>query len=263
MKYVLVTGAYGGMGRKTVARLVEQGFGVFALDQNIGEPTKRVIPVQVDTTDEQSVAAAFRTVQSITSELFAVVHFAGIYQLDSLVEIASRDFARAFEVNVFGAALVNRTFFPLLKSGSRIVIVTSELATNAPLPFTGLYAVTKGVLDRYAYSLRMELQLLGISVSVIRAGAVDTGMLGVSTKALDAFCENTRLYSCNAKRFRKIVDSVEAKRVPPDRIAALTQRILCAKHPRFAFSLNRNPLLVLFNVLPARLQFWSIRQVLK
>jgi len=105
-------------------------------------------------------------------------------------------------------------------------MTTSELAPLDPLPFTGLYAVTKGALDKYAYSLRMELQLLDIPVSVLRAGAVKTKMLDVSTDALDRFCEKTALYTCNAKRFRNIVNRVEARCVPPEKIAAKTLKIL-------------------------------------
>ena len=37
MEYVLVTGAYGGMGRKTVEPLKAQGFCVFALDRTVGD----------------------------------------------------------------------------------------------------------------------------------------------------------------------------------------------------------------------------------
>ncbi|MGM9614336.1 MAG: SDR family NAD(P)-dependent oxidoreductase [Oscillospiraceae bacterium] len=263
MKYIAVTGAYGGMGQKTVELLKNQGFCVIAIDKTTGAAEEHVIPLQMDVTDAESVKSAFEMVQTITDELYAIVHFAGIYMLDSLVEIESDRFAHAFEVNLFGAFLVNKTFLPLLKNGSRIVMVTSELAPLDPLPFTGIYAVTKGALDKYAYSLRMELQLLGISVSVIRAGAVDTGMLRVSTDALDRFCANTKLYSCNAERFKKIVDSVEAKRIPPEKIAQKTQKILNGKHPKFAYNINRNPLLLLLNALPKRLQLWAIRQVLK
>ena len=109
----------------------------------------------------------------------------------------------------------------------------------------------------------MELQLLGISVSVIRAGAVDTGMLGVSTDALDRFCEKTELYSCNAKRFKKIVESVEARHIPPEKIAKKALKILNKKKPQFAYPINRNPLLLLLNALPKRLQLFAIRRVLK
>ncbi|MBQ9746204.1 MAG: SDR family NAD(P)-dependent oxidoreductase [Clostridia bacterium] len=262
-KYVLITGAYGGMGRKTVETLKKQGFFVFAMDKKVEEAEENVLPLEADVTNAESVRAAFEKVREITGELYAIVHFAGIYLLDSLVEIENERFERAFEVNLFGAFNVNKAFLPLLKKGSRIIITTSELAPLGPLPFTGIYAVTKGALDKYAYSLRMELQLLGISVSVLRAGAVATDMLGVSTDALDKFCRKTKLYSCNAERFKKIVESVEARCVPPEKIAAKTQKILGAKKPKFAYSINRNPLLLLLNVLPKRTQLLVIKQILK
>ena len=259
----MVTGAYGGMGRKTVELLQKQGFCVIAVDKTIDAAENHVIPLQVDITDAESVNRAFEKVKTITDELYAIVHFAGIYLLDSLVEIESDHFAHAFKVNLFGALLINKTFLPLLKNGSRIVMTTSELAPLDPLPFTGIYAVTKGALDKYAYSLRMELQLLGIYVSVLRAGAVNTGMLGVSTDSLDRFCANTKLYSCNAERFKNIVKSVEAKCVPPEKIAQKTQKILKQKNPKFAYNINRNPLLLLLNALPKKFQFRIIKQILK
>lgn len=263
MKYIMVTGAYGGMGRKTVELLQKQGFCVIAVDKTIDAAENHVIPLQVDITNAESVNRAFEKVKTITDELYAIVHFAGIYLLDSLVEIESDHFAHAFKVNLFGAFLINKTFLPLLKNGSRIVMTTSELAPLDPLPFTGIYAVTKGALDKYAYSLRMELQLLGIYVSVLRAGAVNTGMLGVSTDSLDRFCANTKLYSCNAERFKNIVKSVEAKCVPPEKIAQKTQKILKQKNPKFAYNINRNPLLLLLNALPKKFQFRIIKQILK
>jgi short-subunit dehydrogenase len=109
----------------------------------------------------------------------------------------------------------------------------------------------------------MELQLLDISVSVLRAGAVSTGMLGVSTRALDNFCEKTKIYQCNAERFRKIVNDVEAKNVPPEKVAEKTLAILGAKKPKFAYTLNRNKLLLLLNALPHSIQFPIIKNILK
>ena len=263
MKYIMVTGAYGGMGRKTVELFKNQGFCVFALDKNVDNAEQNIIPLKVDITDEESVKDAFQKVKAVTDELYAIVHFAGVYMLDSLVEISSDSFERIFKVNLSGAFLIYKTFLPLLKSGSRIIITTSELAPLDPLPFTGIYAVTKSALDKYAYSLSMELQLLGIKVSVIRAGAVETGMLGVSTDSLDRFCQNTKLYSCNAERFKNIVDRVEARSISPEKLALRAYKILQKKNPKFAYSINRNPLLLLLNALPKRLQLWIIGRVLK
>ena len=251
------------MGRATVKALSDSGFRVFALDKTAGEIEEDIVPIEADITDEKSIKMAFDTVSNLTDRLCAIVHFAGIYMLDSLVEMSGDDFERIFRINLGGAFLVNRIFLPLLRENSRIVITTSELAPLDPLPFTGIYAVTKGALEKYAYSLRMELQLKDIKVSVLRAGAVNTGMLGASTDALDRFCKKTELYTCNADRFKRIVDSVEAGHVEPSRIARKMLRILNKRSPRFAYSINRNPLLLMLNALPKRTQLWIIKQVLK
>ncbi len=263
MKNILITGAYGGMGRAATELLVNKGFRVFALDKRVGEATDNVVPIEADLSSAEAVKSACELVKSHTDNLFAIIHFAGVYMLDSLVEMDDEAFRRIFDINMRGAFLVNRTFLPLLKSGSRILITTSELAPLDPLPFTGIYAVTKAALDKYAYSLGMELQLLGIKVSVLRAGAVETGMLGVSTDYLDRFCNKTELYSCNAKRFKKIVNSVESRCIPPSKIAKKALRILEKPNPKFAYSINRNPLLLLLGILPKRLQMWAIRMVLR
>ena len=263
MKSILVTGAYGGMGSAACKLLRDMGYTVFALDKKISEAEKGIIPIQADITSEDSIKEAFARVAETAESLDAILHFAGMYMLDSLVEMSDEDFRTIFDVNLRGAFLINKKFLPLLGKGSRILIVTSELAPLDPLPFTGIYAVTKAALDKYAYSLRMELQLLGITVSVLRAGAVKTRMLGVSTDALDRFCEGTKLYSCNAARFKRIVGTVEASNIPPEKIAQKAVRILKKKNPRFAYSINRNPLLLLLNALPKRLQLFAIKMILR
>ena len=263
MKDVLVTGAYGGMGRAAVVALRDAGYRVFALDLRVDAPEENIIPICVDITSEKEILSAADTVSKYTDSIFAILHFAGIYMLDSLVEMKTEDFRKIFEVNFHGAFLINKTFRKFLTPGARVVITTSELAPLDPLPFTGIYAVSKAALDKYAYSLRMELQLLGISVSVLRAGAVDTGMLGASTDALDRFCEKTELYTCNAKRFKNIVESVEARCIQPQKIASRVLCILKKRKPKFAYSINRNPLLILLSLLPKRMQLWIIRLILK
>ncbi len=259
---VLVTGAYGGMGKATVEALVNNGFFVFALDKNVGKAKENVLPVQADLTDEESVKNAFSFVREHTTELYAIIHFAGVYMLNSLVEIELADFEKILKINLVGAYLVNKEFIPLLKNGSRILITTSELAPLDPLPFTGIYAVTKSALDKYAFSLAMELQLKGVKVSVLRAGAVKTEMLGASTSALDSFCKNTALYTCNSKRFKNIVERVEARCISPNKLAAKVVRVLKKRNPAFAYTINRNPLLLMLNLLPKRVGMFIIKQVL-
>ncbi len=263
MKHVLITGAYGGMGKAAVAAFREAGYFVFALDKRVEEAVEGVCPIEYDATDPTSVERAFLLVKAQTEHLDVILHFAGIYTLNSLVEYSEAEFTKAFDINVFGVYRINKAFLPLLNAGSKIIITTSELAPLEPLPFTGLYAITKSTLDKYAYSLRMELQLLGISVVVFRPGAVDTGLLDVSTKALDDFCKNTQLYSCNAERFKKVVNGVEARKISPEKVAKKALKIAVKRKPKYVYAINRNPLLLLLSALPKRMQTWIIKRILK
>ena len=262
MKSVLITGAAGGMGAATAKLFASKGIKVFGLDIN-ERSIDGVMMIRTDVTDGTSVRTAFERVKAETESLDAIIHFAGKYDLHSLVEMSEERFLSIFELNLFGIYRVNKEFLPLLSNGARIIMTSSELAPLDPLPFTGVYAVTKAAIEKYAYSLRMEVQLLGIKVSVIRPGAVKTGLLDVSKAGLDRFCNETKLYPCNADRFRKIVDTVEARNVPPERIAKTAFRAFDAKHPRYVYSVNRNPYLLLMNILPKRVQTGIIKLILK
>ena len=252
------------MGRATAERLLSSGWTVWGLDLKAPAPMPmglRFLPC--DLTDGQSVEEAFRSLDREKVRLDAILHMAGLYDLDSLVEMEEAAFDRIFQVNLYGPYRINKAFLPLLNRGARILITTSELAPLDPLPFTGIYAVTKAALDKYAAALRMELQLLDIRVIVLRPGAVDTPLLGVSTARLEAFCARTAHYAPNAARFRRIVNRVEARKIPPERIAALAERALTDRSSRAVWSVNRNPLLLLLNLLPDSLQRRVIRSILK
>ena len=263
MKTIVLTGAGGGIGSSAAKAFLAKGYAVFGLDLKEPADCQGIRFIKTDLTDPVSVQAAYDLCRKECGHVDWLVHAAGIYDLNSLVEMKEEEFLGIFNVNLFGVYRINRTFLPLLQNGSRILILTSELAPLDPLPYTGIYAVTKSALDCYAFSLRMELQLLGIRVIVLRPGAVDTGLLDVSTRRLDAFCRGTSLYKTGADRFRRIVERVEARKIKPEKLAARMIAILSSRHPRYVYSVNRNPLLLLMNALPDRLQCFLIRRLIQ
>ena len=261
-KCVIVTGVAGGMGRETAMYLRDVGYSVIGLDL---KPVKieGVECVRIDLTDSKAIGRLATKLRKRDISLYAIVHQAGMYDLDSLVEVDEERFRRIFEVNLYSVYLLNRAMIGLMREGSRVIVTSSELAPLMPLPFTGLYAITKTAIERYAFSLRHELNLLGIHVSILRPGATDTGLLGDSQTALDKFVGKTTLYDTNAVRFKAIVDSVENKNIHPSRIARLVAKALSAKRPRYVYNINRNILLRILNILPHRLQVWIITKILK
>lgn len=263
MNNILVTGAAGGMGKAICKRLLDYGYTVYGLDYRETDEKICTKFFTCDVTKTESINSVFNSIKEECTNLDAIVHTAGIYDLDSLVEMSEERFTRIFDINLFGIYRINKIFKPLLKSGSRIIITSSELAPLDPLPFTGIYGITKAAVEKYAFSLRQELNLLGISVSVIRPGAVKTGLLNVSTDALDRFVNSTKLYNANATHFKKIVDSVEAKNVPPEAIADAVDAALTDKRPKYVYNVNRNPLLRLLNAMPDHAQVSIIKMILK
>lgn len=260
---VLITGACGGMGSAVTKTLQNNGYQVFAFDKKIINPILGVNYYEGDITNNDDIKKAFQDISHRITKLDAIINFAGIYNLDSLVEIDEEELIRIFNINVFGVYRINKIFMPLLQKNSKIIITSSELAPLAPLPFTGLYAITKSTLEKYAYSLRMELGLLNIKVILVRPGAVKTDLLTTSTTALDHFCNKTTFYNCNAKKFRQIVNNVEAKTISPSQIGKIVLKIMSCKHPKYVYNINRNKMLRLLNFLPQKVQVAVIKKIIK
>lgn len=262
MKTVLITGASGGIGLATAKYLISEGYEVFGLDIKPIEEFEHFHFVETDITKEESVLVVAKQIEESGVKFDSIIHLAGIYDLNSLVEMSEEDFVRIYNINLFGVYRVNKAFLSLLNPKAKIIITTSELATQDPLPFTGIYGIAKAELDKYAYSLRMELQLLGYQVVVLRPGAIDTGLLDISLLKLKDFKENTVLYKENANKFDEIVNKVESKKIPPVKIGKLIAKIIRKKKAKFVYKINRNPLLKVLNILPDRFQNWVIKKIL-
>lgn len=263
MKTIVLSGFSGGMGLETAKKFASNGYFVYGLD--IKEPKEKINNtkfIKTNLRDIKSIQSAFKAISKETKEIDAIISMAGIYDLNSLIEMSEEDFIRIFDINVFSIYRMNKMFVPLLKKKGKVIIVSSELAPLDPLPFTGIYGITKSTIEKYAYSLRMELQLLDYQVVVIRPGAVSTGLLDVSMDRINKFGEETEHYKYNAERFKRITNSVESKKIPPLKIADLTYKIVNKKKPRYVYKINRNPLLLLLNILPQRFQNWVINKIL-
>ena len=69
MKYVVVTGAYGGMGYAAVKALQDKGYFVFAIDRSVKEAEENVMPIEADLTDADAVLRAYSKIKEITDEI--------------------------------------------------------------------------------------------------------------------------------------------------------------------------------------------------
>lgn len=265
MKNVLITGSASGMGRATALKLAENGYKVFSCDiKKNEEEAENITQLFMDVTNLESIKQVYEFVSNETETLDAIINFAGIIMMNSLIEISEEDFVKIFNVNVFGAYRVNKTFFPLVQKGKgKIIITTSELASNKVLPFNAIYAITKKALDAYAQGLTMELGFLDIPVITLRPGAVETPIIKDSTKEMESLDANTTLYKNTITKFKKIVDGEQGGAISPQKIANLVYKILNNKNPKHIYVKNNSKKLKLLNIFSTKTQMKLLKMILK
>jgi NAD(P)-dependent dehydrogenase (short-subunit alcohol dehydrogenase family) len=129
MTNTLITGANKGLGFETARRLIALGHTVFlgARDPVRGEAAARRLGarfVQLDVTDDASVAAAAAWVQQQPGGLDVLINNAGIAGERIAPPDATADAVRTvYETNVFGIVRVTHAMLPLLRASANPVIV--------------------------------------------------------------------------------------------------------------------------------------------
>ncbi len=265
MKYALITGGASGMGRATAIELSNNGYIVFSCDINLNpEEKENIIQIKTDVTSLDSITSAYKQVLKHTNKLDAVINFAGIILMNSLIEISEEEFTNIFNINLFGVYRINKTFFPLVKNAKgKIIITTSELAENKVLPFNAIYAISKKALDAYAQGLTAELGLLNIPVITLRPGAVATPIINSSSNQMNKLNNNTVLYKNTIHKFKNIVNKEHNKGIPPEKIAKIVLKILNKKNAKIIYKKNTSIKLKLLNMLPTKTQIKLLKLLLK
>lgn len=259
---ILITGAASGIGLATAEIFLKEGHTVYGIDVLPAAERENFHGFAADITDAAALDGICLGLQQKAILLDAIVNIAGVHIMASLVESDYARMKKVVDINLLGTMLVNRVFHRCLRENGRIVIVTSEVAGLDPMPFNGLYTVTKTALDSYAQALRQELNLIGQRVVTVQPGAVATPLSSGSVEATRTLADTTALYQKQAKRFSGLAAAFMGKPIDPGKIAALIYKATVTKHPRLTYRKHRNPGLVLLNLLPKGLQCAIIRGLL-
>lgn len=174
----LVTGANRGLGLAYAKALLAAGARkVYAGARDPSTVTlPGVIPVKLDVTNPQDVAAA----AALCSDVNLVINNAGITGGALLLDAADGEttLRRLLETNLHGIHGMAVAFAPVLKAngGGALVNMLSALSWLS-LESTSAYSVSKAAAWALTNSLRNELRAQGTQVLAVHAGYIDTDMV--------------------------------------------------------------------------------------
>ena len=263
-KVVLLTGANGGIGKQILLQLISQGYKVISLDINDNNINDLdTIFVKCDIAKEDDINKAFDFVKSKINELYAIINTVGIFMMQSVIEGSATDFEKIFNVNFFGIYKLNKIMFPLLKKGSRIINLTSELARYSPQPFQGYYNLTKIVLDNYTDVLRRECNYLGIKVIKVQSGSMATPLLKTADSEFNNMVDKSEYFKQPLTKLKYMMDRELKKSNDPIVIAKLIIKILKKKNPRICYRKKNSLALSFMSRLPEKWQDKIYQKVIK
>ena len=262
MQYVLITGASSGIGKSLKDIFLQNNYHVIALDIKEIDPQDNLDSFICDITNKESLQNVKNTLDKQNIKLEYIINVAGIHMMASLVESPLEQMQRLINIDLNGTMSVNRIFHSLLKEKGRIIIITSEVASFDPMPFNGLYNVSKTALDAYAQALRQELNLINQKVITFRPGAVKTPLCDSSLTGTQNLVDSTILYKKQAGKFLKLVTMFMGKPLSPTKMAKFIYKKSIKKHPKLIYKKHQNIGLVLLSILPKRWQCAIIKGIL-
>lgn len=173
---VFISGANRGLGlafaREALARGAKKVYAGARKPESV--TLAGVIPVKLDVTNEQDIAA----VAAQCSDVTLLINNAGVAETGSFLSAGSEAMLlRQLEVNVLGPLRLTRAFSPVLaNNGGGAVINVLSVASWITGPVLATYAATKSAAWSLTNALRQELAAQHTHVLGLHAGFIDTDL---------------------------------------------------------------------------------------
>ncbi|WP_436532690.1 SDR family NAD(P)-dependent oxidoreductase [Actinoplanes sp. HUAS TT8] len=186
-----ITGASRGLGALWTEAILEYGDQVVATARDAAtlKPLAdrhgdRLLPLDLDVTDEAAVNEAVRTAEQHFGSIDILVNNAG-HMLHGAVEEVSADQARAqMDVNYFGALWTTRAVLPGMRERrSGRILQVSSIGGLLAYPALGIYQASKWALEAMSQSLAAEVAAHGIHVTLIEPIMFPTGLAATSPQS--------------------------------------------------------------------------------
>jgi len=265
-KTAIVTGAASGIGLGIATALAEAGANVVMADiqkdaveqaaHRLSGTNKRVMPVRIDVTQEQSVLDALAQAERNFGKLHIACNNAGVPMHGTrLTDVPRDDWEFVIGVNMWGVIHGIRHFVPaILKHGEEgHVVNTGSVAgfQNRRGTNQGPYSMSKYAVVSLSEALEHELEGTNVGVSVLCPGPINTKLArgarnrpphmgGPQIRANDEATLAERLAATGLDPMKvgeRVVDAIQTKTFYAF-VSAVPADVIKARHRRIEEALN-------------------------
>jgi NADP-dependent 3-hydroxy acid dehydrogenase YdfG len=185
----VITGASSGIGEATAVAMAHEGAAVVLgarrkdrLDElvaRIGSEGGTAIAIEADISDEDQARGLVETASAELGGLDCLINNAGVMLLGPLQGADPQEWRRMIDVNLLGLLYCTHYSLPLIRDGGGgdVVNVASVAGRTASLG-SGVYNMTKWGVVGFSESLRQEGAHIGVRVTCVEPGFVDTELQG-------------------------------------------------------------------------------------
>lgn len=184
-KSALITGSARGIGKAFAEAYAREGAVVAIADINLEAAQKtaaeigdKAYAVKLDVTDQASIDAAVKAVETRTGGLDILINNAALFDLAPIVEISRASYEKLFSVNVAGTLFMLQAAARSMIArgkGGRIINMASQAGRRGE-PLVGVYCATKAAVISLTQSAGLDLIKHRINVNGIAPGVVDSDM---------------------------------------------------------------------------------------
>jgi NAD(P)-dependent dehydrogenase (short-subunit alcohol dehydrogenase family) len=184
----LLTGSSRGLGRAIADAVLNDGHRLIAtarrretLDELSDSYGDRVLTLDLDVTDPAAARAAVQTGVERFGRIDVVVNNAGYADLAAVEDVTLEDFRAQIDTNLLGVVNVTKAALPTLREqGSGHIIQISSVGGRLATPGLSAYQTAKWAVGGFSSVLAREVGPLGIRVTVLEPGGMQTDWAGSS-----------------------------------------------------------------------------------
>ena len=230
---IVVTGARGGLGVVTCARLAARGFRVVACDlpgaataNAVGSSRDDIDHLDVDVTEPEQCERVAGHVTDRYGRVDRLVHLAGVRSAGLFLQTPLDSLRAMFDVNYLGVTRMTRALLPMMREARRgRIVVVSSVGALAGIPGLSGYCASKAAVEGWAESVAMETGRFGITWSLIEPASFRSGIWGSGRFVVDDEAPDAEL----GHHLAQLDEAAQSRAFDPDAVA--TRIVQCCTMP--------------------------------